>query len=1221
MPARVQSVPNPKSPLKATDIVRTSLLLQNQNVHPVESYLAKLAEIRASGHATDETSFYPAIEGLLSEIGNRLKPRVRPILQLKNRGAGLPDGGLFTQDQLKRSATPEDFTVQPPNRGVVEVKGLSEETSKTVQSEQVRKYLRAYGQVLLTNYREFRVVVLGKDDEPRTLETFTLANSEAAFWTLAAHPRKADGEVRKTLEEFLTRALLSAVPITSPDVLASFLASYAREALAKIEPRSSLKELEDVRKALEDALGLKFESESATEKENKKGQHFFRSTLVQTLFYGLFSAWVLWSREPGRRKDDQFEWKSAVWSLQVPMIRALFERLVTPSHVRSLGLEELLSLTGEVLNRVDTGSFFQRFEEDTAVQYFYEPFLEAFDPELRKQLGVWYTPREIVRYMVERVDTVLRTELGLLSGLADPNVYVLDPACGTGAYLVEVLDRIHRTLKEERGEDALTPQQLKQAAKERVFGFEILPAPYVIAHLQLGMYLQRADAPLTDGQDTKRERAGVYLTNALTGWEPPDKQKARLPFQEFEEERDEADTVKRDKPILVVLGNPPYNAFAGVSPAEEDGLVEPYKEGLIKEWGIKKFNLDDLYIRFFRLAERRIAEKSHRGVVCFISNFSYLSEPSYVVMRKRLLQGFDALWFDCLNGDSRETGKLTPEGKPDPSVFSTESNREGIRVGTAIGLMIRRDKAKSDSSVHHRELWGTRKRDELVESLQDTALESRYTSATPTPSNRYSFRPEQISSVYRAWPKVTELCSIYPFNGPIERRGNSLIATEKESNKFADLVSYLDEKLHDEQVALIAPALMKSSGEFDAIKSRRKLVGHSKFDGKNIRVYPFKPFDQRWCYLDANLQPLFSRPNPDLIQHSKVAGQGFLITRDSADKSHEGTPFFFSKNVVDYDFLSGHARLFPLAIVETVKETPHQMQLAGIRTNTTIIQPNLSVMARRYCQEIGTSENEIEDSRSLWLHVLAIGYSPAYLEENADGIRQDWPRIPLPSSSEQFSASAALGQRVADLLDTEKPVTGVTAGALRPDLRSVAGLKRMDGEPLHADEDLKLTAGWGHAGKEGVTMPGRGKLVRRERTAKELSDLAQGLAALSIPQDEGLARLGSSVVDVYLNDRCAWTNVPERVWELYIGGYQVMKKWLSYREHSFLKRPLTLAEAEEVQAMARRLTALCLLQPELDANYLKVKGATWHGRSAPEPIEEYANAQGAAPRRQDVYAR
>ncbi|MGO9095430.1 MAG: type ISP restriction/modification enzyme [Bryobacteraceae bacterium] len=1163
-------------------------------MHPVESYLAKLAEIRASGHATDETSFYPAIEGLFSEIGNRLKPRVRPIFQLKNRGAGLPDGGLFSQDQLKKNAMPEDFTVQPPNRGVLEVKGLSEDTSETMQSGQVKKYLRAYGQVLLTNYREFRVVVLGKDDKPRTLETFTLAKSEAAFWALAAHPRKAEGEVGKTLEEFLTRALLSAVPITSPDVLASFLASYAREALAKIEPRSSLKELEDVREALEEALGLKFGGALATETENRKGQHFFRSTLVQTLFYGLFSAWVLWSREPGRRRDDQFEWRSAVWSLQVPMIRALFERLVTPSHVRSLGLEELLFLTGEVLNRVDAAAFIQRFEfeEGAAVQYFYEPFLEAFDPELRKQLGVWYTPREIVRYMVERVDTVLRTELGLPSGLADPNVYVLDPACGTGAYLVEVLDRIHRTLKEERGEDALTPHQLKEAAKQRVFGFEILPAPYVIAHLQIGMYLRRANAPLTDEQSGKRERAGVYLTNALTGWEPPDKQKARLPFREFQEEREEADTVKRDKPILVVLGNPPYNAFAGVSPSEEDGLVDPYKEGLIKEWGIKKFNLDDLYVRFFRLAERRIAEKSRRGVVCFISNFSYLSEPSYVVMRKRLLQGFDSLWFDCLNGDSRETGKLTPAGKPDPSVFSTKSNGEGIRVGTAVGLLIRRGKRKRGSSVHYRELWGTRKREELVESLQDTALEGRYADAAPTPANRYSFQPQLVSAAYSEWPKTTELCAEPPSNGLMEKRGGALIDFDRE-RLVERMRLYHDKGLDWEAYRLVSTALAGAWAGFDARKARKRALD-AGFHSEQIVRYAVRPFDTRWCYF-TDIPAVWNRSRPALWARC-FGGNRFIATRPAGVADPEGFPFMFTAALGDNDALRGHAYYFPLDLRQSrpVTANGHLFEAESPAL------PNYSPTVREYLEAIGLDRAKTAGP-SLWLHVLAIGYSPAYLRENADGVRQGWPRIPLPSSLEQFKESAALGQRVADLLDTEKPVAAVTVGALRPELRSVAGLRRVGGKPLDAAEDMQITAGWGHAGKAGVTMPGRGKLVSRERTTKELSELTKGLAALGISRHEGLARLGSTVMDVYLNDLCAWTNVPEKAWEFYIGGYQVMKKWLSYREHDLLKRPLTLAEAEEVQAMARRLTALCLLQPELDANYLKVKSATWEGPSAPEP--------------------
>ncbi len=944
-----------------------------------------MAEIRASGHATDETSYYPAIEALLVEIGKVLKPRVSPVTQLKNRGAGLPDLGLFTQEQLKKGAVPDDFAIQPPNRGVVEVKGLAEDLSATLRTDQVKRYLLAYGQVLLTNYREFRIVVAGNDKKPHVLESLALASSDAEFWGLAAHPRKAANELGRSLEEFLTRALLSAAPIQTPDVLARFLASYAREALAKIEPRSTLKELEDVRKALEEALGLKFEQE--------KGEHFFRSTLVQTLFYGLFSAWVLWSREPERRRGDRFEWRTAVWSLQVPMIRALYERLVIPTHVRAMGLEQLLSLTGETLNRVDTDSFFTRFEEDTAVQYFYEPFLEAFDPALRKQLGVWYTPREIVRYMVERVDRVLRTELGIASGLADPNVYVLDPACGTGAYLVEVLERIHRTLRDELGDDAVTPQRIKQAAKERVFGFEILPAPFVISHLQLGMFLQRSRAALGTEPDGKRERAGVYLTNSLTGWEPPDKQKARLPFEEFEQEREEADTVKRDKPILVVLGNPPYNGFAGVSPAEEDGLVLPYKAGLVKEWGIKKFNLDDLYVRFFRLAERRIAEKSKRGVVCYISNFSYLSEPSYVVMRSRLLDGFDVIRVDCLNGDSRETGKLTPEGKPDPSAFSTESNPEGIRVGTAIALMVRRSPSKGDTSVAFRDFWGTRKREELVESLQEKALETRYTTAAPSRENRYSFRPETVASEYRAWPKVTDLSLCFPFNGPIERRGLALIAIEKNSPKFTALEAYFDKTLDDEQVSLVAPALMRSSGEFDALKSRKRLAGNIGFDPENICSYPWKPFDSRWCYLDAKIQPLFSRPNPELIRQSKIPGQGFLIARDTADKSAEGSPFFFSKGIADYDFLSGHARHFPILIriSEAPPEERGQLPLGGLESSSSVKPhdcPNISETAKGWFAEIGASDCNAQATK-LWLHVLAIGYSPAYLEENADGIRQD----------------------------------------------------------------------------------------------------------------------------------------------------------------------------------------------------------------------------------------
>jgi hypothetical protein len=199
------------------------------------------------------------------------------------------------------------------------------------------------------------------------------------------------------------------------------------------------------------------------------------------------------------------------------------------------------------------------------------------------------------------------------------------------------------------------------------------------------------------------------------------------------------------------------------------------------------------------------------------------------------------------------------------------------------------------------------------------------------------------------------------------------------------------------------------------------------------------------------------------------------------------------------------------------------------------------------------------------MHALAIGYAQAYLTENADGIRQGWPRIPLPVTKEALLASAALGRQVAELLDAETPVAGVTAGSIREDLKAVAVFTRTDGKKVNPDAgDLDLTAGWGHAGKEGVTMPGRGKVESA----------------------------GDSF-DIYLNSLTCWRNVPAPVWEYTIGGYQVIKKWLSYREKPLLGRSLTVAEVRYVTETARRIAALLSLQPELDANYRAVAADTY----------------------------
>src|SRR5205807_6705231 len=299
-------------------------------------------------------------------------------------------------------------------------------------------------------------------------------------------------ELGERLAEYLKRILIHAAPLNNPRDVAFFLASYARDAHVRVEMLGGLPALTAIRGALEEALGMKFEGE--------KGEHFFRSTLVQTIFYGVFSAWVLWHKENPAR-HDVFDWKAAAWTLHVPMVKALFDQVATPTKLGPLGLIEVLDWTAAALNRVDRAAFFERFVEDHAVQYFYEPFLEAFDPELRKQLGVWYTPPEIVQYQVARVDTALREELNIPDGLADPRVFVLDPCCGTGAYLVEVLRKIGETLKEEKGEGALAELAAKEAVIKRVFGFEIMPAPFVVAHLQIGLLMQNLLVPLDDAKN------------------------------------------------------------------------------------------------------------------------------------------------------------------------------------------------------------------------------------------------------------------------------------------------------------------------------------------------------------------------------------------------------------------------------------------------------------------------------------------------------------------------------------------------------------------------------------------------------------------------------------------------------------------------------------------------------------------------------------------------
>ena len=1115
----------------------------------VRTYFERMAEIRSTGGATSETSYYSALENLLNELGGLLEPNVICNGQLRNQGAGHPDFGLYSRNQCSRGL-PKPGQGAIPERGVIEVKPLADKTWQTAKSNQATKYFDRYRLVLVTNYREFRLI--GEDDGGRPVERefFSIAVDETTFWSMAAHPVKSTLEQGTHLGEFMRRVMMNAAPLTRPEDVAWFLASYARDALATLEEKDG-STLAPLRAALETVLGIKFEGE--------KGEHFFHSTLVQTLFYGVFSAWAIWAKGTSSGK---FDWKLAAYIMTVPMIRSLFEEVAKPSRLAPLGVMGLLDRTGDALNRVDRTAFFKTFDSGAAVQHFYEPFLEAFDPELRKEMGVWYTPREIVRYMVERVDTVLRIELGIANGLADKNVYVLDPCCGTGAYLVEVLRNIDKTLR-AKGEDALIGQDVQEAARERVFGFEIMSAPFVIAHWQVGNLLDELGAPFDPG---KGERPAIYLTNALTGWEPPAGPKATLAlFPELEQERDQAEHVKRDVPILVVLGNPPYNAFAGTSPEEEAGLVEPYKVGLQSNWKIKKFNLDDLYVRFFRIAERRIAQTG-RGVLSYISNYSWTREPSYVVMREHLLQSFDKFWIENMHGDRNKT-EYAPDGATSETVFAMRGFSPGIRQGIVVGLAVKTGKADAPKVVRYRDDIdagrAATRRQQLLDSLAVSQFDEQYETANPQPWNRLSLRPRDVGSTYLSWPKLPALAALEPINGLMEKRGGSLIDIDRAA-LAARMQTYFDKTIDWAAFELTGRSLAKDAARYKAKKARTKALAAASFDDKQIVRYIVRPFDVQHAYF-TDIRPIWNEPRPQLWTQFS-GGNQFLMTRKSGSADPEGPPTFFTECLTDDHCLKTDAFLLPFS-----KHTPAQGILAAAKA------ANLSAPARGWLTHLGLPDPDIdaEAAAAPWHHALAITYSPQYLGDNADGIAIDWPRIPLPDQRERLDSSVALGAQVAAVLDTEADVPSVTSGMVAEHLRVLGVI---------SGTDLSVTAGWGSRDSIGRVSPGQGKTETRDWTDAEKEALRKGFAAEDIQEARGFALLGRAV-DVYVNDTMFWRGVPEAAWNYVIGGYLVIKKWLSYREEAILDRPLTKDEAREVTATVRRLTALILLSDQLDANY------------------------------------
>jgi len=434
------------------------------------------------------------------------------------------------------------------------------------------------------------------------------------------------------------------------------------------------------------------------------------------------------------------------------------------------------------------------------------------------------------------------------------------------------------------------------------------------------------------------------------------------------------------------------------------------------------------------------------------------------------------------------------------------------------------------------------------------------------------FMPLRSQTEYFTWPLLPDL---FPtsFPGVKTSRDDVVVAIDRDE-LVRRMQLYFNPAISKDEIRHQMPGAMQSSARFQAETVRSYLLKRG-FLPENIVPYCYRPFDMRWLYWEPETKLLDEKR----VEYFPHVFQGNVWL--SAGQRNRKEDFYqpqVTTCLADHHIVESNVGMFPLYLNNvSVQATLFDSgEPAGSRAN-------LSEAARAYLAAIGSSAED------LFYHTIAILHAPTYRVQNAGALRQDWPRVPLPGTKEVLVASAKLGRQVAALLDPECSVPGVTTGPLRRELAALGVIARVGGGALDPDAgDLGLKATWGYAGQGGVTMPGKGRAVTRSYTSDERAVIVDGAPELGLSGEEAMALLGKQTYDLYLNDRAFWCNVPERVWEYTIGGYQALKKWLSYREEALLGRSLHVEEAREFTAIVRRIAALRLLEPALDANYVRV---------------------------------
>jgi predicted helicase len=1061
----------------------------------LDAFLDRIEPLLLGGNAT-EHSYRPALQTLLESA----IPNSSALNEPRRSAAGAPD---FV---LNQGQTPFAWVEAKDIGSALEtiVTDSVRATPRTREGKQLKRYRANLPNLLFTDGLVWYWFVNG---ENRTPDPITIGTWRSATRRLTHIPAAFDAW-RGLLAQVAAQQLPT---INTPRDLAQRLAQYAAWLREKIE--DALRDATD-NAALRDQLQA-FDATLLPGLDEAT----FADMYAQTIVYGLFTARVTHSQQTPSTPFTRHIAATTIPNSN-PFLRRLFQ------EVAGYDLDErimwLVDDTAMLLNQTDMGAVLANFgratQQEDPVVHFYETFLAAYDPALRESRGVYYTPEPVVGYIVRSVDWLLRHRFGKAQGLADHNTTILDPATGTATFLHRVIQHIHGRVTS--GMAGGWQEYVRHHLIPRLFGFELLMAPYTVAHLKLGLLLQQ-----TGYTFAPQERLGIYLTNALS--DLPDGQ-ATFPFARvIVEEGQRAADVKRDRPVMVVLGNPPYSNFGQLNKgAWISELLELYKRDLNE----RKINLDDDYIKFLRFGQWRI-DRTGQGILAFITNNSYINGITHRQMRRSLMTSFSEIYILNLHGRGGIRGRETsPDGTPDENVFD-------IQQGVCITLFVKTPGFQGEGTVYYADLWGNR--EGKYEFLNAQSASSTTWEILDVIEPDYFFVPKDFSlaSEYNVMAQLLN---------DIFVSSNAGIQTKRDNFVYQFTIPEVEKVILDLVNQETKDIRTSYNLDQDSAEWRLEFAKHDVTSQTGV-ITPvlYRPFDLRFTYYTGKTKGFMARPRAPLMREALQDNLLLLTVRNSRRGNIDN--FFVANTIVDKDAVSSYdnATFFPLYIYRpapaTVGQT-HRMELDGddydpiterkpnfSPTFLAQVEEGLGVPILRDGKGDGATTVGVED---IFHYLYALLHSPVYRERYSDFLEIDFARLPVPNDMARFRTLAGWGAQLVDLHLVRLPGAGGVGGN---------GGAVILAEPTEA----------------GVTFPIAG--------ASQVG--------------RGYPRYDASDQRVYINPTQYFTGVAIETWQHTIGGFQPLEKWLKDRR----ERVLSYEELEHYRRMVIALHETRRIMADIEA--------------------------------------